>query len=361
MSYSVMELWKNTTRVREVAELVQVVLNAISPTEAEACAKDLEYPSNLVRETRLLALVKRDHGSWFEQHLTMENGLNVGYQVDPWRYFDCTFTRASVSANSVPANEEHGILGVKPFFPFPPLFWVYVLYDADGEKLFSFEDGAPAKQNFLMVVQIGSKSIPVGLKITIWGESHLIEFSSLDSRSRQVGHWTVHASGWPTKSEYRYQVEGGNTGVCFRPVMEEDKLGRRGPSEQYVLEITDFESRNGEIVKERLWMFEKYTLQGLYSFVSPWEDVNRFSQFGGRQIVRNIPSYMTEIVSLKHSVSNEGPIQEQQPRPIDEVVSAMLRGIPSRIQALPTLHNLFSFKHAHTTCYNVGDEVPLVA
>lgn len=358
MSYSVMELFEKTTRAQGVVELVEVVTGAASPTEAETRAKDLEYPNDLVRETRLLALAKRDHEVAFQHY---GNFFAKNKEIDPWRYFDCIFTRASL-----PVYEEHGILAIKPQFPLPPLFWTYALFNADGEKLFSLEDGTPVEQGYSVVINGSSKSIPVGLKMCVWAGSSMVEFSLIDPVYRKMGVWRVHTQGWPTGSEYLYWMEGNNAHACFRPIMDEDKRGRGNEvaPERYVLEIVDFEKRHREIDKEKRWRFEKYAVQGLYFFVSPWENMDRFSQLGGKQISRGSTMHhgMNEVISVTHTFSGGGVLQKQLPRPIEEVVSTMIYGMPWSIRTLPTLHNLFSFKHASITCYNVdGHDAPLVA
>ncbi|MEK7173449.1 MAG: hypothetical protein AAB710_00005, partial [Patescibacteria group bacterium] len=124
-------LLAETARVRQNRDLVRfVVERAQSPTEAEQYAKGNEYPTDLVRGTRLLSLMKRDYAVEFNRDLQIPDG-----ELDPWRYFNCVYTQG------VDKPEETGMLAVKPISYLPALFWTYALYDAEWEQLFSFENG----------------------------------------------------------------------------------------------------------------------------------------------------------------------------------------------------------------------------
>lgn len=350
MSYSFDELFAKTTHVREVAELVHVVTEAGSPTEAENRAKNLEYPTHLVREARLLALAKRDHGYSFDRMELPKDGA-----IDPWRYFDCVY--GSVGQYE---QNECGILAVKPHFPLPPLFWAYALYDAEGERLFSFEDSIAQNPGYAIMVNDGSNSIPAGLVMNVWPGSYLARFSFIHPITSKECVWEVNTQGWPMKSEYRRGLIH-TAQVCFRPISEEDKRGIKQliAPERYVLVISEREEKQRE--REDGRFSETYVIEGKYFFVSPWEDMKRFTALGGRMIssTGGYPDYAAYILSIKHGVF-EGSTMRAGARPVEEVVTAMLRGMPQTIKTIETFQNLFSFKQVHLPCYNRHDAKPLV-
>ena len=352
MSQSFEELFRQTAHVRENTELVQLVAGADSPTEAENRAKDLEYPTHLVRETRLLAKARRDYSERFYTHKIIPGGD----RVDPVRYFNCTYSEKPGE------KEEYGVLAVKPDFHLPPLFWAYTLLDADGEKLFSLEDVSSSKEYFNVVVSDSSRSIPAGLAMHIWPSSDLVQFSFTHPISQKKCIWQIYKKGWPTGAEYLRWQEAESDLASFRPVLEEDKRGIEdlASMERYVLVISEREGKNSK--SDQGWISEDYKIEGKYFFVSPWEDRTRFAALGGRMIpcpARESWRSRKKYLSIEHEVSL-GASSLHKTRSIEEVVSAVLTGMPRAVKTAETLHNLFSFKTPHMPSYNKDTLIPLV-
>ncbi|MBI3274163.1 MAG: hypothetical protein HYZ69_03385 [Candidatus Colwellbacteria bacterium] len=358
MAKSFDELFAETAKARQNADLVQVVHNASSPTEAENCVKELEYPTNLVRETRLLAVMKRDYPNDFARAAFV-----ISHEPDLWRYFDCTY-----DSHLPVQHDEIGTLAIKPDFLLPPLFWAYALYNSDGEKLFSFEDKSLGKETYHITVESGSQSIPAGLKIHVYGgilgEWAQFEYSLYSQTSlwavERMRMWPIGACFWKNNP---YDSDDSEL-ACFRSAYPGGPVA--GVPGDYTLVICEKLRRNtgSPDAKEQ---HNTFVVEGKYRLCSPWRKREQFSKEPGTLCSdpkKHAPPMMDARSPLSiefHTAQSGQRIPEEvNARSLEDVVKSMLFGLPKNINGERTLKKLFGFKSPHMPCYNKNNFIPII-
>lgn len=347
------ELFAETARVRQNMDLVRIVYGTSSPTEAENRAKEREYPTDLVRGTRILAVMKRDHEDNFKRAIGF-----LDREYDPWRYFDCTY-----DSHYPIQYDEVGILAVKPDFLLPPLFWTYALYNSDGEKLFSFEDRSLGETTYYVVLESGSRSLPAGLKMSTdtFYDSVSFEYACYSQKSI----WIVEGiKRWPAEAYY-WKNRGFNENACLRHAFPGGPVA--GVPQQYKLIICDKLERNTGS-PDKAEQNSTFIIVGKYRFFSPWHEIELFSKKAGilsSDPKEHAPLGLMDVkspLSIEFHTTSYGMRvpEESQTRSLEDVVKSMLLGLPKKINSVETLKQLFSFKSPHISCYNKNNMLPLV-
>lgn len=376
-SHAEQELLENTQQARTNPFCVATVKTGQSPSEAEKIALDNEYNLNLVRETRYLAILKRDFPQIFED---CTKNIDTSLAREKTRIFPCFYGFYSSAGESDATN--HGKLVVTPHHFLPPVFWGYDFYDSDGEIKFSTNPDAilPHKTDgsigFYSHLAVGSRSLPVDLVLRFtfsYGDNQreLVFERRLQSgqfRWRRIipEKWSDNTRCLESYERTAYKKNGSNNfaEITFRRLL---------PKEIDLLGGVNFQPKKLFGLFLESWISElsvRFKFSSLYKFNTDpyeWTDpvknepmVSKVEEFGfphdswpglqrSKQVL--ISCYPKEELSDDY-LSGQS---------FQEHLQEVLQGTPNYIKALETLRNYFSFKNTSLYVYNTRYQEMLVS
>ena len=347
------ELVRNTVNAINNPELLHIAESSGSPSIAEKTAEDKEYPLPLVREIRLLAVLKRDHPQVFSK---ATEGKLKSSKDDFRRIFPC-YIKDYHDFNI--QGELHIML--HPFLP--PIFWDYEICHADGEPIFSCDVSTPLpyeteKHGVECTLSASSKSLPVGLTIKA-RKGYGYENDRQLTFERKLEGWSIK---WA------------------RVIPRQPKDKDFSPIESYE-RITSWNNRGswGDCVILRnlcLFLISSFCypaginssllfrVQTLYNFHSLSLSKENFDEYGCSKVEElplpaEIPMWFNTLKSNKILLSmlffdEEISHHRDSQEPIQEHIGKIIENTPGYIDGLKTLWNYFGFKNTEPRIYNHG-------
>lgn len=162
MEQTLETLTEQTDRVQRYPQLKTIVSKADSAQQAENAANELEFPTPLLREVRLLYKLRCSYPEAFE---VIQKNNSRHPMPEVLRVFPCSY-------KSKYSEDMYGTMLVEPHPWLPPIFWDYKLLDEDGDIIYSpkgigekyyRKNGFEARTQ--CVLSHGSKSLPAALGI----------------------------------------------------------------------------------------------------------------------------------------------------------------------------------------------------
>lgn len=207
MERTLYELLAQTSAAQKDSMIVATIDGARSAEEADREVGELEFPTPIVREARLLFKIKRAWPTAFEE---IKKKLGIGEKpvID---FGERTFPISYGSGlHYQDMLDGYGSLLVKPDPLLPPIFWNYTLLDENGDVIYSTEEGVGEKHKHgnlgtdgvECALAHGSRSLPASLNIRFLPEldGFKVEFSvtaksiGCSPKYRNVFTWTRHIS-----------------------------------------------------------------------------------------------------------------------------------------------------------------------
>lgn len=371
-SHSEQELLENTQQARVNPFCVATAKTGQSPTETEKIVLDNEYNLNLVRETRYLAILKRDFPHVFED---CTKNIDISLAREKTRIFPCFYGFYNSAGESDATN--HGKLVVTPHPFLPPVFWGYDFYDSDGEIKFSTNPDTVLPQKvagsdgLYCHLAVGSHSLPVDLILRFPFSSYANQRELAFERRLQSSQFrwqrviplseklsdnTRHLESYG-RTAYKENGSNNFAEVTFRRLL---------PKEIDLLVGGNFQPKKLFGLFLESWISEllvRFKFSSLYKFhTDPYEWTDP---------IENEPVVVSRVNEFRFPDSWPGLQQSNQVlischpkgelfddylsrQSFQEHLQEVLQGTPNHIKALGTLRNYFSFKNTSLHIYNTN-------
>lgn len=361
------ELAKNSINALNNPHLLYIAETSDSPSTAEKIALDEEYPLSLVKETRLLAVLKRDHPQAFNAIAKNKIRTDKDY---PTRIFPCYIKN----------REEFDISGelhITPHSFLPPLFWDYQIYLEDGDLLFSCDASislphTTEKYGVECILSVGSKSLPVGLNIKAeknygYGNDRQLTFE------RKLENWNIK---WVREIPRQRQKDEKD----FKPVNSYERMvfwnDRRQDDRIILRNLGQAEKKlyGADFIKNPYYLFLAsffhypaginssllFKIQVVYDFGDLY--ARNFNDYSCGKIKEfplpaKPPMWFNmlennEILISTHFFDENNNSFAYSEKPIQQHIGEIVENTPSYINGLAALWNYFSFKNTEPYIYN---------
>lgn len=391
MEFSLDELLAQTTSVRQNLQIVQIVGNSASAQETEKKVAELEFPTSILRETRLLWKLRWEHPESFRniwERLITEPKEETGYDV---RIFPASYYSAWPSSLDL-----YGSVVVKPHPVLPPAFWDYALLDEEGEVVYSTQGvgekyrGHELEERTECVLSHGSRSLPAALKIRFEKELDGFQVEFTAARKSTGGcpahtdtfTWARHVSipnreeagdEWYERTTNRSERGESPDRVLWRKLTEAEV---RAFYENYYDERKEYwtlvlQTELGVSLDRQHLRSTRFLVLTLYGVEwGNWRECTREKPFALKKLERALlPCRNPHSVHFAFTplVSHAG-IHENWPgnthplyASVEEVIDHVSQHTPNQIDGLASFWNFFGFKSTYRTwIYNASTNQELM-
>lgn len=382
---SLEELKVQTAVVKQIPGIVSVVERAGSSQDAENVLKQLEYPTSLVREAKLLWLLKKGHPQDFA-NITRRCS---GKKISPERIFPCSYNLSDCSYTL--SDDAYGSMLVRPHPVLPPLFWDFTLLDGTGDTIYSaegvgekYERDHDLRDGVESVLLHGSRSLPVALRIgfeTDYGRDILITFKVTPKGGDETFVFTRCISGKETAG--RRQEWYGRCVHSLQNGLDCDRvsLHRLDPSEvRAISEMTPREGEENWALTLETWINIPANGQHLNCLLTTiylipyyyhWQECKADKSFQMQRVEKmripcllpDGPHFMWGPFVQHYGVNDNQRLETRSLRAdgLEGEICQILNHTPETVDGLACLWNLFSFKGMSSSIYNYSSTEEILA